>query len=474
MQLLSTRHGLRSTPTLSDWVRPPCALAALRYLTALLALSLAVGVASAADHYVRAGASGNGTGSDWINACGDFTGSCAVGSLVRGDTYYVAAGTYASRTWNRATNGSLVITIRRATIADHGTGTGWSDAYDGQVAWGAGQDFTTGYWTFDGVSTSDPKSVDAYGFRILNPASCTTDQVSSDVTAPNVTFRYTAANLCGAAYNNIQYCWHVHPGADNHTLSHVYCGNANALLQTDGGGVSNGLYEYAYVYGHWSSAQHHGEVWQLVCTNCTLRYNYIDNCEGTACISGNAGTAPGAPSMIPIYQGAIYGNVFNRANGGNGVVGMAGSTGIAYTKFYNNTITNQSTGSNFYECNSPCPSGAGHNTIVNNIFWNGICGSTLLASGNTIDYNSYLSCKGSAPSEPHGQVASLNPFVAAAANNFDLAADTSSWTPLPPPYNVDGDGIVRTSSRGAYQYGGSAQAPGPAPAPPQGLQVTVR
>jgi hypothetical protein len=45
-------------------------------------------MASAANHYVRAGASGNGSGADWTNAYTDLPGS-----LTRGDTYYVAAGT---------------------------------------------------------------------------------------------------------------------------------------------------------------------------------------------------------------------------------------------------------------------------------------------------------------------------------------------------------------------------------------------
>src|SRR3989338_753419 len=55
---------------------------------------------AAANHYVRSGATGSGSGSDWANACADFTGSCAVASLVRGEVYYVATGTYGSRTFN--------------------------------------------------------------------------------------------------------------------------------------------------------------------------------------------------------------------------------------------------------------------------------------------------------------------------------------------------------------------------------------
>src|SRR5690242_6729684 len=118
----------------------------------VLLLLMIVGVlpASAANHFVRAGATGTGSGADWTNACADFSGSCAVSSLVRGDTYYVAAGTYASHTWNRAASGTSVITIKRATAADHGTDTGWSSTFDAQVTWGYNQQFTTGFWVFDG------------------------------------------------------------------------------------------------------------------------------------------------------------------------------------------------------------------------------------------------------------------------------------------------------------------------------------
>src|SRR4051794_15800116 len=79
--------------------------------------------ADAASHYVRSGASGNASGSDWANACTDFTGACAVTSLVRGDTYYVGTGSYPGRTFNTPASSTLVITIKGATAADHGTAT---------------------------------------------------------------------------------------------------------------------------------------------------------------------------------------------------------------------------------------------------------------------------------------------------------------------------------------------------------------
>ena len=111
----------------------------------------------AANHYIRQGAAGTGSGLDWTNACTDFTGACAVGSLVRGDTYYVADGTYAGRTFSTAASGTTLITIKKATVADHGIATGWSDSFgDGAcpastcAQFSGAWVFTTPYWLVDG------------------------------------------------------------------------------------------------------------------------------------------------------------------------------------------------------------------------------------------------------------------------------------------------------------------------------------
>src|SRR6185295_12063522 len=43
---------------------------------------------------------------------------------------YIGAGTYNTGLPSTSTGN---VTVKRATVADHGTGTGWQDAYDGQV-----------------------------------------------------------------------------------------------------------------------------------------------------------------------------------------------------------------------------------------------------------------------------------------------------------------------------------------------------
>ena len=144
------------------------------FLTLFLAmLFLGAVTAEAANHYIRSGATGTGNGSDWTNACTDFTGSCAVGLLVRGDTYYVADGAYASRTFNKAANSNLVITIKKATVADHGTETGWVNTYgDGQAVFNSTVTFSTDDWVLDGSTRDESNSpvswfnATSYGFKI--------------------------------------------------------------------------------------------------------------------------------------------------------------------------------------------------------------------------------------------------------------------------------------------------------------------
>ena len=97
----------------------------------LCAISAALpNVCSAANHYIRDGASGDG--SNWTNAWDDLPAT-----LIRGDTYYVADGTYAGGyVFDDAADGTKTITIKKAIESDHGTDTGWSSAYgDGQAVW---------------------------------------------------------------------------------------------------------------------------------------------------------------------------------------------------------------------------------------------------------------------------------------------------------------------------------------------------
>ncbi|MGZ3796806.1 MAG: hypothetical protein ACXVB1_10590, partial [Pseudobdellovibrionaceae bacterium] len=137
-------------------------------LAAMLAATLFISEsAMAANHYIRSGATGANNGSDWSNAY-----TALPTTLVRGDNYYIAGGSYAGMTFDTPVSGSSVITIKGATVADHGIATGWSDTYsveNVQAVWTSSVTFSTSYWVFDGsVGPTWSRTPSQYGY-LFNP-----------------------------------------------------------------------------------------------------------------------------------------------------------------------------------------------------------------------------------------------------------------------------------------------------------------
>ncbi|HEX6766568.1 MAG TPA: right-handed parallel beta-helix repeat-containing protein [Polyangiaceae bacterium] len=98
-------------------------------------------------HYVRADASGANDGSSWNDAYTELPDA-----LVRGQTYFVAAGDYPDYDFDDAEAGSARIRVLRATTSDHGDGAGWQDAYaSGEAVFGE-LVFETGNYDFEGRS----------------------------------------------------------------------------------------------------------------------------------------------------------------------------------------------------------------------------------------------------------------------------------------------------------------------------------
>src|SRR4029077_7578035 len=157
--------------------------------------------------FCRSGATGNGSGSDWTNAVTTLSALNTV--LTRGEIGYVAKGTgiYGGATLNKAAAGATPITIKRATVADHGSGTGWVDSYDGQGGINATLVFSTGYWVWDGVTWN--------GFKLnCNAEAGGGGGGSIYITGTNVEIRHT--HLYG-----------TFSGGDGHSLT---TGAANTLV----------------------------------------------------------------------------------------------------------------------------------------------------------------------------------------------------------------------------------------------------
>ncbi len=145
------------------------------------------GFASAADHYVRQGATGSGAGSDWTNAY-----TILPSTLTRGDTYYLADGSYGSYTFDDPNSGSVGIAIVKATASSHGTNTGWVDSYgDGQATFTHWNVYTD-YYTFNGVQRNSDwqlGSVSQYGIRVAGASPLRIDN-GAGTGGDNLTFLF--------------------------------------------------------------------------------------------------------------------------------------------------------------------------------------------------------------------------------------------------------------------------------------------
>jgi hypothetical protein len=472
-------------------------------------LALAVQPCFAANHHVRSGASGNGSGSDWTNACTDFAGSCAVSSLVRGDTYYVAAGTYASEAFNTPESGTSVISILRATVSAHGTDTGWLAAYDGQVTWSfggvnssTGLTFPTGYWVFDGV-TGSGNFVAGYGFTIGAPSNCgglSGKQTEVSIPGPggsglihNITLEHIGVQCCGASFNFNQDFFGLGGAASALTgfeIAHNYgtgCSGymnitnlANSTIEYNEGDtfeVTPGI--HAEVIATTSHANAFVSTNQGTLNNI-VRYNIFKNCRSSGCFQ-----VIGPGDIIGMNRWNIYGNIFVDDQSGDGVITEGGEFAIANTNVYNNTCYNCRTRF-FEECqaSTSCAQASG-NTVENNLLIHSAptisTGSQATGGPITHDYNTFWDpINGTPPNEPNGQiVASGCPVIVCAIDftgDFRLLSDATTKTglALPPPYDVDMAGNIRgadgTWERGALEFSSTSVL---RPAPPQNLNAVV-
>lgn len=464
--------------------------------------------AFAADHYIRAGANGNGSGSDWTNACNGFSGSCSPGSMVRGDTYYVATGTYASVSFGQPTSGSLVITILGATAADHGTSAGWSNSFsvnsaDGgqqarfQNSGGTNVAMRGSYYVFDGSVGSGNVS-SSYGFLMMQPSSCGSSQNYVEIgasTITDVTVSHVAIISCGPGFDVSQNAFSMSTGANyltNITIAHSYISGANNSWNTTN--LANSFIEYNYSEKQWSTSAHHGETIGMnnchnsdfsgCSSNCpqgfcaynvSVRYNVIRDCNGTACIA-----AIGPGNVYSMRAWKVYGNVFTGCGGGDGVISNGGSNFVMKdVQIYNNTFVNcNSIISKQCDAGASACSQAAGNVFKNNLLVNS--GVDLVRNGGAAydrDYNSYYAPIDPVPTESHGQVlSSSSPLVNINAGNYRLTAPTSPGVALSAPFDIDGDGVRRGGDgvwdRGAFEFsgggGGGSDLP---PSAPQGLRI---
>jgi hypothetical protein len=445
-------------------------------LRKLLLLVFVFGVfanaAYAANRYVRPGASGNNTGTDWTNAY-----TSLPSTLVRGDTYYLADGAYAGRTFSTPASGAAVITIKKATVASHGTDAGWNDSYgDGQASFAGSLAFTSPYWTIDGQTGGGAanKWAGSFGIKITERMYPILQMDSRD--AHDITIRHvdivgkgspTVRSDAGTNFGLTAI------GAANVTLSHYRMtgiGNCPFFLN-----ASNFVAEHGWVvsyFGHESAHSEIASIWNIHNVNSlgdtTFRHSLFTDIQSTGGIMWDNQSNRSARLLV-------YGNVFYKPAGANwqsanGVIG--GWTGghdeeFHNAKVYNNTFINVD-----QQSLSTFPRIASNNVAYNNIFYNSQ--SPDFAKFAAHDYNHFINAGGT-HSEPNGTSApSGDPFVDIAGLDFRLKAATANGLSLAAPVNLDPLGKTRGGDgawdRGAFEFGAG---PPPVDPPPTTSSVSL-
>lgn len=405
----------------------------------------------AADQYVRAGA--NGTGSDWANAYGKLPAT-----LVRGNTYYVADGSYPGYNFSTPVSGATTITVKKATASAHGTSTGWDSSYgDGVATWGP-MSANTSYIIFDGVTGSGKTG---HGFEIYDATG------SADLFEVGNSASYITVSHCNMHYASRDVkpadAFYMNTPADHITISNNYIHDISscALLMRY---CTNILFERNWVARNKSSAAYHAEgVSNHGGSNFVFRYNTWEDIEGTGVIIN---------LYAPSSNWEVYGNVFfetGLAGGlGQGIMtnnGGGNESPINGLKFYNNSayhLSGNSSGVRVWGS-----TGNGDINVYNNLWYECVA---VGFNQVTHDYNEFHNCTftfeyNSNPGA-HDKITTGDPYVSTSGTDFCLNAATATGMSLAAPYNVDMDGKLRGADgvwdRGAFEFGGTG---GPVPTP---------
>ena len=400
-----------------------------------LLLVLVCGWSQAANVFVRDGGTCTSNCNDWNNAFDQL--SSAETAAARGDTIYVADGTYTGVTFNTAASGTTLITVKKCTASDHGTETGYVATYcDGQAVLSGTLSFTSSYWTLDGQYRNENNLKDAlaYGFAATN---IRTSIFDGPPCGDNITVKYIKLETGGPSSGEVIYLGGFasgDAGCNNWYIGYSYLFNSQ-LVQLPG--ADNLTFEHNYQYQTWSKECIRGQVSAL---NMIVRFNVFENCCRDDDNPGGGCTAEVAlfdhdPNPETRYNGfRAYGNVTwkHMAQGKSDASIFAEATDCL---IYNNTVMDDGTGQGKFSCIS-----GGSSAIRNNItyFPNGMTSGCL---ATTCDNNSNYT--------------SSPPLVNTATGDFHLTAALAGVS-LASPYNVDVDGVTRggdgTWDRGAFEF----------------------
>lgn len=432
---------------------------------------LALGYLSAADHYIWSGASGAGTGADWTNAW------TAIGShvTVRGDTYYIAGGTYnESPSLGSSLSGATVITLKKANAADNSGVAGWQSSFAStQAVINGTLAVNYGYVTVDGVTGS---GFSGHGIKVYNASLSnvvTLDNASNFVLAHlEVRGAGTAAGatpFVGINWNNIaaakkgtyiHHCW-------IHETTTIGVQVLNAV------GTSYSDYGFKYQYnvisetGLCTDPDNHGHAISLGQASeigfCIVDGNYFRNIAGSGVVVFLTSGNNSVHHDIEVTNNVIYlTDLINYTIISPGVVwqeGIKGFTNCTLDRLLiaNNTIYNVTGTNNLAQFVLEIST----SSIVseNNIFEG--CHFSATSTGLTTDTNNgYYNNNGTTPGGTAKINGSATTFIDATTANFGLVVGgyaVGSGLDLSATFTTDAAGTTRNApwDLGAYAYGSS-------------------
>lgn len=436
--------------------------------------------ARAATRYVRAGS--NGSGGDWNSATG-----CLPANLVRGDTYYVASGNYGScglYVFDDPVSGTLVITIKKATLTDHGTETGW------QISFASGQaifqpwTIQSDNYVIDGQSRSSLEG--GHGIKILNRSGSgapfernfalmlgTGAFTFIPVPARNITLRFVEVEGSGdrTGTHSDRGVW-IQQGARNVLIQQCSIHDIGEVpLLFDGS--QDTVFEDSWLARNQSTPSFHSEGIAMRAggptgvQNLTIRNNLFEDIEGTAFIATPNNFI--AAIARDIY---IYGNVFMRSVAnpkgqsgvGDGIISFFDVTVQGDVFILNNSIVNirQNAGASRFNIQMfPPLANLGNVRIQNNVWYR----SEAMSNSNTgcstcqtyvYTHNAYFDTPAANDLDSNRQNSTGDPFVDSANKNFRLRNATNNGVSQASPFNLDFRAIIRgvdgTWDRGAFEF----------------------
>lgn len=420
-------------------------------------------------HYVRAGATGDGTGTTWANAV-----TTLAGPWYRGDRYFIAGGTYTATAITSALSGTNRVTIKKANSADNSSDTGWDASYASAVALINGAwSLNSGYLDVLGVTGS---GTSGHGIVVSNSA------ISSVITLAADTSFYTlsgmeikgpgfaaSSNSCDGIYWNnatshkglvISNCW-VHEVTRNGlTLGSVsgtsyddpaILWDSNVLSET--GGVLD--------------PEQHGQGFQIAPTATSkwlvIRNSTFRNIVGSAMLGYLGGGASHSESRI-------YNNVFCLTDNGAysglspGIIWAHDSSKDA-TNFFvaNNTVYSVGNATNTvslaqFALQSTNTTG---NVLANNIWQSSYFSSANQGFGSVSNNAYYANTGAGVPIGTPGQVNGLaTTFTSPTTGDFTLIAGgyaVGSGFDLSGTFTTDATGATRVApwDIGAFEYFGA-------------------